>query len=283
MSEYIPVSDPRHPGYMHPAGAMGYPKRVRRGSPGGLARARQLRAMPRTRGPRPRTRQQALALRYRQQQPTRQQLEDAYLEAGGRSDGAETFAMVIMQDWKLVRHRGDQATTTGPRRAQGLGGAGRPRVSRTVRRHRATAVRLGFAAYHHVKHSSAERRRDHLRVEMFTKMSTCLRQQEQTPHSVVCSPASPANSRSDSSSEPPAGLVARCEGDVEHARRIWGRRDRRPATPAGIGPPYGGSGDPPAEPAGTANGSDEDAEPPAALVARCGGDIESARRFWSRR
>lgn len=43
-------------------------------------------------------------------------------------------------------------------------------------------------------------------------------------------PAEPAGTTngSDQEEEPPAGLVARCEGDVEHARRIWALRRRRP-------------------------------------------------------
>lgn len=244
------------------ARSMGYEPPASRGQAGGLARKRQLAALPRARRqPRCRTRQQALALRYRQRQPTRKQLEAAYIEDGGRSDGAPTFAETITEDWVLWRAKGAQATTTGPRRAKGLAAAGRPRCARTVRRHRARAVRLGFAAYHHVKHSAAERHRDHLRVEVFTKMSTCLRQQEQTTLRAVCSPALYGKNRDSA---------------------ICDRQMANRAPPGEIGPPYGGSGSPPARPAGT-NGSTQEEEPPAQLVAHCEGDVSVARRLWARR
>lgn len=134
----------------------------------------------RRRIPRRRDRQLAIAMAYPAQQPSRRKLIELYLADGGRRDGAETFALVIRQDWRLARVRGPGAGTTGPRRATGLAAAGRPRVRRTVQRHRKRAVKLGVAVYQHVKLSKGTPgRRDYLRVFLLSphRCHPALRQQ----------------------------------------------------------------------------------------------------------
>ena len=100
--------------------------------------------------------------------PSRARLADRYIrqreeELGPRgqwsaarrrnvSRGALTFALTIQQDALRLRlHGGRDAGTTGPQRARGLARAGRQRVPRTVRRHRALAQQLGILRYHHVR------------------------------------------------------------------------------------------------------------------------------------
>lgn len=137
--------------------------------PGGYVTARVRDRQRRKPIPRARTRQLALAVAYPAQQPSTKQLIQLYLNDGGRQDGAETFAMVIRQDWRLARLRGPGAATTGPRRALGLAIEGRPRVRRTIQRHRQHAAKLGIAVYQHVKlGKGTPGNRDYLRVFLLT-------------------------------------------------------------------------------------------------------------------
>lgn len=160
-------------------------KAARRGWEG-----RRKRGYVRSSPPRQRDRQAALAVAYPARCPSRKSLIAAYLADGGRIDGAETFAMVIRQDWKLCKVRGAHAGSTGPRRAQGLANAGRPRVSRTVRRHRARAVRLGLARYHHVHRGrDTPGRRDFLRVEVVNRCPPAVGSNSAGP-SALCAVAS---------------------------------------------------------------------------------------------
>jgi hypothetical protein len=116
--------------------------------------------------PRVRCRETALALAYPPRQPTRRALIEAYVASGGRRDGAETFALIVRQDWLLIRLNGLMARSTGPQRAAGLARAGRPRVRRTVQRHRRRATELGFIRYLHVRRGGPEiGNRDFLALE----------------------------------------------------------------------------------------------------------------------
>lgn len=204
--------------------------------------------------PRQRDRQAALALAYPAAPPSRKRLIEQYVADGGRLDGAETFALIIRQDWLLCKVRGAHAGSTGPRRAAGLAKADRPRVARTIRRHRARAMRLGIARYHHVhRQRGVAGRRDFLRVEIVNR----------------CPPACGSNSTGSSSQ----CAVASEPGSQTSVfdRRPKGRERPCHSPPAAAKVPAAA---PPAETAGTKEGGPGvGGEPRGGAVPECCGQV----------
>jgi hypothetical protein len=224
------------------------------------ARARRSRSFVRRRQL---TRQQQAALAYPIQQLTKAQLRerfDAYQEAAGiiPSDrGFLTVWEVYAADMRAYRTKGQGFCTTNGQRAQSLCKAGRPRVGRTVRRAHRKLAELGVLRVHHDRRGGRRPgRKDRLRVELTQPFVPPPLAAPATTASPSSAGASPAVGRSDCA--------------------ITDRRLADPAPPGSIRPPEGGSG---GGRQAAEDGSNEEAEPPAALIARCGGDVEEARRF----
>jgi len=242
------------------------PKRARsqRARRAGLASGRKRRqlAEPRKR----RVRQRELALKFPVRLIGRPEFERRDFERRLRlginpnERGTETLWQKYLDNARVYRVKGQGFLTTNGQRAEGMRKAGRPRCERTVQRAHAALAEMGLLRTFHDRRGGARAgNRDRLRVQF-------------APSFVAPPSAAPTASQSDVA-------VGASHGRNSDRCAI---RSHGPAPPGSVRPPYGGSGDPPAGPAGT-NGSTQEEEPPAWLLARCDGDLESARRFWSRR
>lgn len=250
------------------ASLRGYPspKRLRsqRARKAGLASGRKRRdlADPHRR----RVRQRELALNFRVKLVDREDFERrdfarrVLVGLNPNERGTETLWQEYCSCARAYKAQGQGFLTTNGQRAEALRKAGRPRCGRTVRRAHAALAQMGLLRrFHDRRGGSRPGNRDRLRVQF-------------APSFVPPPSAATATTAS------PSSAVARNGRNSDRCAV----RSRGPAPPGQIRPPYGGSGDPPAEPAGT-NGSTQEEELPAWLLARCEGDVESARRFWSRR
>ena len=149
--------------------------------------------------------------------------------------GTETLWRQYQADVRTYKVKGQGFLTTNGQRAEALRKGGLTRCERTVQRSHAILAEMGLLRRFHDRRGGARAgNRDRLRVQFAPSYVTPPSAAPTTPSPLACVGASRTPSRADSSSE--------CAAD--------GRRDRRPATPARIGPPFGGSDRPPAAPAG---------------------------------
>lgn len=133
---------------------------------------RQLSSCKRS-APRPRSRQLALALRYKVRQVGAAEFEERYRAMCEREEipfdprGLNSTHALYLVELTSYRAQGQDHETTNAQRAQALDKRGRPRCARTVQRLRKRLVAMGLVSYRHVRRSGAARvpgQMDSLRV-----------------------------------------------------------------------------------------------------------------------